>query len=229
MNQRIKASLAELIGTFTLCFLGAGSIIIDAHTGGGVGLLGIAAAHGLGLAIAVTATMNISGGQINPAVTIGLLVIKKIKPGDAVFYIVAQLIGASLAGLVLLLFPGEASDQVAHGTPKLAEGIDVGTGIVLEIVATFLLAMAVYGTAVGSKAPAGIGGFAIGLMVAADILAIGPLTGAAMNPARHFGTALFGGELAGSAVYWIGPILGAVLGFLLFRSILEPNEDKDGS
>ena len=106
MNQRIKASLAELIGTFTLCFLGAGSIIIDAHTGGGVGLLGIAAAHGLGLAIAVTATMNISGGQINPAVTIGLMVIKKIKPGDAVFYIVAQLTGASLAGLVLLLFPG---------------------------------------------------------------------------------------------------------------------------
>ncbi len=117
MNINWKPCLAELFGTFTLVFIGAGSIIVDNATNGGVGLLGIAVAHGLALSIAVTMTMNISGGQINPAVTIGLFLIKKVKVGAAVNFIIAQLLGATLAGVLLkILFPAAAAAATHLGT-----------------------------------------------------------------------------------------------------------------
>ncbi len=222
-----KSCLAELFGTFLFVFVGAGSIIIDAHTNGGVGLLGIAVAHGLALSVVVSSTMNISGGQINPAITIGLLLIKKIKALEAVGHIIAQLIGAAMAGLLLkLLFPPEAITAVKLGTPALGEGISAGTAVGLEIIGTFFLAFAIYGTAVNSKAPSGIAGFGIGLVVTSIILAIGPLTGSALNPARHFGTAIFAPHLSEIWIYWVGPIIGAALGFILFNFIAEEKTKK---
>jgi aquaporin Z len=109
----------------------------------------------------------------------------------------------------------------------LGEGVSVGAGIALEVIATFLLAMAVYGTAVGSKAPQGMAGFGIGLTVTFLILAIGPLTGGAMNPARHLGTAVFGGQIGSIWIYWVGPVIGGILGFLVCSRVFENEDGKD--
>lgn len=169
--------------------------------------------------------MNISAGQINPAVTIGLLLIKKLKTSEAVVPIIAQLIGAKLAGILLKsFFPTDAGAATFLGTPTLGKGITAGKGLGLEIIATVLLAMAVYGSALGCKAPKGIGGFGIALTIAMLILAIDPFTGAAMNPARHFGTAIISGHLDNIWIYWVGPIAGAIIGFQLFSRIFEPSD-----
>lgn len=218
--MNIKASLAELIATFGFCFVGAGSIIIDAHTGGSLGLLGIALAHGLALFVMVSATLNVSGGQINPAITIGLILSGKENLQQGVANIVAQLIGAAVAGCLLnATFPDALATNV--GVPAMGEGVDTGTGLTLEIVGTFILALAIYGTAVGSKATKSIAGLGIGFTVGALTLALGPLTGAAFNPARHFGSALASGSFDNIWIYWVGPIIGAVIGFQIFMRILE--------
>jgi aquaporin Z len=221
MNH-LKPVVAELIGTFFLCFAGAGSIIANYYSGGSLGLTGIALAHGLALSIAISCTMGISGGQINPAVTIGLMAIGKESICRGVRLILAQLTGAAIAGaLLVLLLPSEAVDAVGLGTPALVDDIGLGAGIALEAIGTFMLAFAVYGTAVGSKAPKGLGGFGIGLTVAFSIMAIGPFTGAAFNPARHFGTALFSGQIGMNWLYWIGPVLGSVVAFVIAHWALE--------
>ena len=235
MKSLMKCCLAELVGVFTLCFIGAGAIIMNANgidgTGPGlqIGLVGIALAHGLALAIAVSATMNISGGHINPAITIGLMVIGRCDAKRAACYIIAQLCGAALAGLSLkYLFPGALAQAVNWGTPALAGNVSVLKGVILEAIGTFLLAFAVYGTVAGKRIPQGLGGFAVGLAVCFLIIALGGLTGGAVNPARHFGTAIIAGitMLEQSWIYWIGPVIGAVIGFLLFSRILEKPENE---
>ena len=152
MQATWKPLLAEAIGTFALIFIGAGAIITDAVTKGHVGVLGIALAHGLAIAVMVSALGAISGGHFNPAVTCGFL----------------------------------------------------------EAIGTFFLVVVVFGTAVSPQAPR-IGGLAIGLTIAMDVLAFGPLTGAAVNPARAFGPALVAGWWKAHLVYWIGPIIGGVV------------------
>lgn len=221
MQEWKKACIAELVGTFALCFIGAGSICLNEYTGKAVGLLGIAIAHGLILSIAVSATMGISGGHLNPAVTFGFILTGKMDGKLAGRYIGAQLIGATLAGFFLrFIFAEHVWQPVALGTPDLAPDVTTGTGIVIEALLTFLLVFAVWGTAVDERAPK-IGGFGIGLTICADILMGGPLTGAAMNPARAFGPALASGHWsAGHLVYWVGPLLGAAGASLLYNGFL---------
>jgi MIP family channel proteins len=220
MSQTGRACVAEAIGTFGLCFIGAGSIILDAKTGGGVGLIGIALAHGVILSIMISALGGVSGGHFNPAVTIGFLVTKKQEAGEGISYIISQLVGGTVAGLLLrAIYAPEVWQKVHLGTPMLGEGVSVGTGILVEIVLTFFLVTAIWGTAVDDRKP-DIGGFGIGLTLTADILMGGPLTGASMNPARTFGPALAGGGFDGHLVYWIGPIIGAVIAAVLYNNIL---------
>lgn len=220
MQDSMKASVAELVGAFALSFIGAGSICLDEYTSHGVGLLGIAIAHGLILSIAVSATMNVSGGHLNPAVTFGFWITRKMETRPALQFIGAQLIGATLAGLLLrAIFSDAIWKPVALGTPDLAPDVRFGTGILIEAILTFLLVFAVWGTAVDERAPK-IGGFGIGLTIAADILMGGPLTGASMNPSRAFGPALAAGHWSNHLVYWIGPFLGAALAALLYQNVL---------
>lgn len=220
MNTR--AALAELVGTFAFFFIGAGAICTDAYTNGGVGLVGIALAHGLALSVMISALGAISGGHFNPAVTIAVTVVGRMKPIQAASYIVAQLLGAVLAGVLLRvifsqIFP-EAVTGAAHlGTPGLGKDVSFGTGVLIEAVLTFFLLLAIYGTAVDDRAPRTIAGFGIGLTVGLDILMGGPLTGAAMNPARAFGPALAAGYWDNHLVYWIGPIVGAVAAAVLYE------------
>jgi len=220
MRQTLRPLIAEFIGVFMLVFIGGGAIIINAYKDGSVGLGGIAAASGLAYALAVTATMGISGGHINPAVTIGLWSVGRINALKAGLYIVAQLLGGVCAALVLKgLFPTGAAALRQYGALSLGADTTLATAILLEAVMTFFLALAVMGTVVDSAAPK-VGGFAVGLTLWMCILAGGPLTGAALNPARTFGPALVSGFWVGQVAYWVGPILGAVVAMQVYQRFL---------
>ena len=220
MTETWKGCLAEIVGTFFLTFAGAGAICVDAYTGGKVGLVGIALAHGLALAVAISAFGRISGGHCNPAVTIGVLIAKKMKASDAVAWIISQLVGATLAAFALtLILPSSATSAAHLGTPEVAAGIGQGAAILMEAILTFFLVTAVFLTAVDPGAPTSLAGFGIGLTVAFDILCGGPVTGASMNPARSFGPALAGGYWTLHHVYWVGPILGAAVASFLYSAV----------
>jgi aquaporin Z len=217
MRDSWRHFIAELIGTFGLVYVGGASIMAtSAHTESP--LLAVAVAHGLILSIMVTATMRISG-HLNPAVTLGFLAARRIEPLMAMLYIVAQLLGALLAAYALkALFPHDVATATRLGGQSLAIDVTFAQGIFAEAIATFFLVFAVFGTAVDPHAPK-VGGFAIGLTVAADILAIGPLTGASMNPARSLGPAVVSGQYEAQGVYWIGPILGGLAAALLYDTL----------
>lgn len=220
MRQTLRPLVAEFIGVFMLVFIGGGAMIVNGYREGIIGLGGIAAAHGLALAIAVTATMNISGGHINPAITVGLWSVGRIESRKAGLYLLAQLLGAVIAALALKgLFPTMAAQIKQYGALSLAPDVTLAGAILIEGVLTFLLAFAVMGTVVDSNAPK-VGGFGVGLTLWVCVLAGGPLTGAAVNPARAFGPALVAGFWVGQIAYWIGPIVGAVLAMQVYERVL---------
>lgn len=225
MPSLLRRSLAEAVGTFSFVFIGAGVVVMRAAPGAGYGLLGIAWAHAIALAVAITCTMAISGGHINPAVSIGLLVGRRISAATAGAYIVAQLVGAVIAALFLKwLLPAAGVRNTLLGTPTLGSNVQLGQAIGIEAVLTFFLVSAVYGTCVNAEAPK-VGGFAVGLVLLFDILVGGTLTGAAMNPARAFGPAFVAGEWVAHIVWWAGPILGGIVAGLLWEyAILPPRE-----
>ena len=216
-----KALIAEFIGTFTLIFIGVGAIAADYITAGALGLTGIALAHGLAIAVMVSATAAISGGHLNPAVTIGLWTAKKIDTANAAGYVIAQCLGAIAAAfLIKMAVPAEALAAVNMGTPALGPGISANMGLITEIILTFFLVFVVYGTAVDARAPK-VGGLFIGLAVALGVLMGGPISGTAMNPARHLGPALLGGGLQNIWIYWVGPVLGGILAAQVYKTQLE--------
>ena len=227
MPSFVRRLAAEAIGTFALVFIGAAVVVVNGgFPNSGIGLLGIALAHALVLSVFVTATMNVSGGHLNPAVTIGLLVARRIDAGSAVAYIVTQLAAACVAAaLVQLLLPAAAVKEALVGAPTIADSITLGQAIGLEAVLTFFLVSAVFGTAVSAEAPR-VGGFGIGMVLLFDILVGGPLTGGVMNPARAFGPSLIAGEWTGHIAYWVGPIVGAVLAALIWEYVLLPRAQK---
>jgi MIP family channel proteins len=221
MDQGFKSYWAEFLGTFALCFAGQGAICVAQMTGAGPdALLGIAVAHGLALAVMISAFGATSGGHLNPAVTFGFLVTGKQKLPSALAYWASQLLGAVVASLILRSVLPEAVWRGAHlGAPTIAPEISVGAAVLIEFIMTFFLVTAVWGTAVDSRAPK-IGGFGIGLAVTMDILVGGPLTGAAMNPARAFGAAQFGEAMQNHWVWWVGPMLGGAAAALIYDRLV---------
>jgi MIP family channel proteins len=219
MKDSIRHFVAELVGTFALVFIGGGAIVLSKMPGSNVGLVEVALAHGIILAVMVTALMRISG-HFNPAVTIAFLTVRRIGPFMAGVYVLAQLLGAMLAAYALKAGTPAALFEAARGGGQ-AVSLDITTGqaFMLEAIATFFLVFVIFGTAVDPKAPR-VGGFAIGLTIAADILAIGPFTGASMNPARSFGPAIATSIWEGHLIYWVGPILGAVIAAQLYEWVL---------
>jgi MIP family channel proteins len=221
MRDSLRHFTAEFIGTFALVFIGGAAIMQTKNPGVGVGLLEVALAHAFALAIGVSATMRVSG-HLNPAVTLGFLVTRRIEPMMAGLYILAQLFGAVIAAYALRAFFPEMLFNMTHGgSQSLAIDVTFGQGVALEAIATFFLVFVVFGTAVDPAAPK-IGGLAIGLTIGADILAIGPLTGASMNPARSFGPAVASNFFEGHLVYWIGPIIGGIAAALLYDWLFLP-------
>lgn len=226
MTSLGRRFVAEMVGTFALVFFGCASVITSAYPGTNVGLVGIALAHALALSIAVTATMGISGGHVNPAVTVGLLSVGRINAVTAAVHLAAQLVAAGIAAILLKAFyPAAIARVVGYGVPQLSLGVSFLQGLGLEALMTFFLMSAVFGTCVAAASPR-IGGFGIGLTLVFLILGGGPLTGAAMNPARAFGPAIASGVWTGHAVYWIGPMIGAVAASLLWDKYLLRAEPR---
>ena len=223
-DARIIDNLAaEAIGVFMLCFVGIWSInnLATAESG----LIGIALAQGLAIMVMVAALAHVSGAHFNPAVTLALLLGRHINLGLAAMYWAAQILGGLVAAVGVAALAG--TDIVAGGTPALANGVSLVDGIVLEATATFLLVLVVYGTAVDKKAPASIYPVAIGLSITAGILAIGPLTGGALNPARWFGPALVAGDWGNALVWTAGPLLGGVLGWAVHDFLIRPTASDE--
>ena len=216
MRDAWRHFASEFIGTFALVFVGSGAIITARMSGSTAGLVEVALAHGIILAVMVSALMRISG-HFNPAVTLGLLATRRIEAMMAALYIVAQVLGAVAAAYALKAsYPESVFVATRGGGQAVALDITGGQAFVLETIATFFLVFVIFGTAVDLRGPK-IGGLAIGLTIAADILAIGPLTGASMNPARSFGPAVASGVYEAQLLYWAAPITGALIASLLYE------------
>lgn len=216
-----KPFFAELMGTFTLILIGVGSIAADNASDGRLGLLGIALAHGLAIAVMVSATAATSGGHLNPAVTFAAYVSGHLSAAKALLYVAAQSLGAlAAAATVQQMFPDPLMAAIRLGTPALAQGVTLGQAMLTEIVLTFFLVFAVFGTGLeprGSKA----GGLYIGLAVVMGILVGGPITGAAMNPARFLGPAVWSGTWEHLWLYTLAPLVGGGLAALYYRRLVE--------
>jgi aquaporin Z len=225
-RRAVAPVVAELAGTFLFFFVGIGAVAtldrlgaLSSLASGGIdpaaGLIVVALAHGIVLAVLVSALGAISGGHFNPAVTFGVWLAGRLDWHRALAYVVAQLIGAILAAwAVHVVIPATVSASL--GVPALGADISPVGGILVETVLTVILLIAVFGTAIDPRAPK-IGGLAIGFAVGADILMGGPLTGAAMNPARWFGPAAVTGMWNDWFVWIIGPLLGAAIVALAYR------------
>jgi MIP family channel proteins len=226
MYSLSRRALAEFIGTLALIFVGVGSILCNRMSDGAVSLLGIALAHGLTIAVMVCAFGHISGAHFNPAVTVGVLVARKISISDAAVYWIAQLAGGTIGALLLTgIFDPATREAAVFGTPRLFPGVTIGQGLLFETVATFFLVLVVCATAIDPRgAFSVVSGIPIGLVITFDILVGGPLTGAAMNPARTFGPAVVGGFWTNHWIYWVGPIAGGLIASLLYSSLYLKRE-----
>ena len=231
-----KAVLAEFIGTFALIFVGMMAIATDIANHD-ISRTGIALAHGFTIAVMASATMAVSGGHLNPAVSFGLWVGRKITLARMIGYWIAQIAGATVGAYAAdTCMPHTMGNTVftnaAYGIPSVSSTLVVANGglpmaaILVETILTFFLMYVILGTAVDSRAHR-MAGLFIGLTVTLDILAGGPLTGAAMNPARWFGPAfLVSHQPLGRAIAWsnwpvyvVGPLLGATLASILYGKI----------
>jgi len=220
MRDAWRHFASEFIGTFALVFVGSGAIMTARMSGSQAGLVEVALAHGIILAVMVSALMRISG-HFNPAVTLGFLVTRRIEAMMAALYIVAQVLGAIAAAYALKAsYPDSVFVATRGGGQSVALDITGGQAFILETIATFFLVFVIFGTAVDFKGPK-IGGLAIGLTIAADILAIGPLTGASMNPARSFGPAVASGVYEAQLLYWAAPIVGGLIAALLYEYLFH--------
>ncbi|MBW7934730.1 MAG: aquaporin [Gemmatimonadaceae bacterium] len=223
MRDSIRHFLAEFIGTFALTFVGSAAIMQATQSGGN--LVAVALAHGLVLAVFVSAFMHI-GAHFNPAVTIGMLVVRRIEPVMAGLYVVAQVAGATAAAFTLkFAFPAALFAATRAGGQQISLDITSAQAFTLEMVATMLIVWVIFGTAIDHRAPR-IGGFGYGLAMTVVYLAIGNLTGASVNPARSFGPAFASGIYEAQGIYWLAPITGAILAALIYEKLLLTDEPE---
>ncbi|HTC94411.1 MAG TPA: aquaporin Z [Terriglobales bacterium] len=224
----MKKYMAEMVGTFVLVFGGVGSAVF---AGEKIGLLGIAFAFGISLLAMVYTIGPVSGCHINPAVTAGMLLTRKIKAADAVAYVIAQIIGAVIAsGLIFLIAGGGPS---AHNPALVSNGYGIhspgqyslSAGLLTEVVLSMFLVLTVLGST-DVKAPVGFAGIAIGFVLVLIHLAGIPITNASVNPARSIGTAVFAGSWALQQLWLfiVAPLLGAGIAAGIYRAIRIPGE-----
>jgi glycerol uptake facilitator protein len=222
-----QKALAEMLGTGFLVLIGPGSIpaALLLLNGGKLAFtmadLGfIALAFAVVIAAMVYTIGHISGCHINPAVTLAFAITRRISWGEALVYIIAQFIGGILGALgIALIFGASAATTIGLGPTNFNEAVtSYPQAIAIEAVGTFLLLMVIMGTAVDGRAPSGWAGLMIGLIVAGEVIVMGPIVGPSLNPARSLGPALIQVLLGGTynmahlLVYFVGPIIGAILG-----------------
>ncbi len=224
----IRKLSAELIGTFWLVLGGCGSAVLAAKFGDGlgIGLLGVSLAFGLTVLTMAFAIGHVSGCHLNPAVTIGLFTAGRVQAGDVVPYIIAQVIGAVLAAYLLFFIasgaPGYAGGLATNGFDVASPGhYTMAAGFVTEVVMTFIFLLVILGST-DERAPAGFAPIAIGLCLTLIHLISIPVTNTSVNPARSTGPALIMGGIALQQLwlFWVAPIVGAVLAGLTHRCLL---------
>ena len=209
-HDPLRRSVAEFVGAFTLIFIGGGAGIVSGHD-----IVAVALANGLAIGIMVSNLGHISGGHFNPAITLAFLATRRISAGLAAVYLFAQFLGAVVAALGLRFL---LHKPAVLGAVPSVHTVDVGRGLVIEIVLTFFLVWAVWATAVDpGGAFKSIAGLAIGLTITIDVLMGGPLTGAAMNPARAFGPELAANYWPDAWIYYVGPVIGALIAGLAYE------------
>jgi MIP family channel proteins len=240
-----KAYLAEAIGTFLLVFsiVTAVTLYVGAVSGAagplpGISIPFVAIAHGFALFIGIQTLGAVSGGHFNPAVTLGLLSIRKISPQNALMYIVAQVVGALIATFLLALVLHDQAQVVKFGAPRLADGISTGAGIALEALMVFFLVWTIVATAVNPDGPKEWAPAAISTALALGVLLIGQWTDAALNPARAFApdltNALFGKAGSGGFgsltdflfVYLIAPLAAGVLAATTYDTLYLKSAER---
>ena len=231
-----RAWFAEAIATYALVFFGPLAIILAAVAfGTGLSIQAIvmiSLAHGAAIGLMVYTFGHVSGAHINPAVTISMLVTKRIGIKDGIAYIIFQLIGAIAAAASLKAILPDLGAKVNFGTqggPSELLNHSAMSGLAVEIILTFFLVTVIFMTAVHKKAPAGMYGLAIGGMIFLIHLVGVPLTGASVNPARTFGPALISGYWDFHWIYWVGPIIGAVIAGLIMNYIFVNKAEKEVS
>jgi len=225
--------LAELVGTALLVIFGAGALVAALQIGqgkldyAGLGIVGFSFA--LVIAAVIYMFGSTSGAHINPAVTVSLAVVRRFPWSEVVPYVLAQLAGALIGGvLVIAIFGSHVTDLNVSGGTIVGAGFTKGQAAVAEGLGTFLLVATIMALAVDRRAPAGFAGLLIGLSVACEIMVIGPISGGSVNPARTFGpylaTEIFGGSTPWSEfwIYWAGPLVGGGLAAVAYDVIAQP-------
>jgi len=221
-NPLVRKFGAELIGTFGLVFGGCASIIVNGDPHNVLGPILIALSFGVVIAIMVAATLHISGGHINPAVSIGLWATRHLPTRDLCVYLLAQLIGAILAALTLLAIFGHTK---LVGTVTLpVSSLSAIQAVSIEAVATAFLVFVIAATATDGQGVGKLAPFAIGAAILVGALWAGPLTGGSFNPARSIGPALVAGNFTDLWMYIVGPIVGGIIGAVLYQLIRQPAE-----
>jgi aquaporin NIP len=222
-HSEFRAYIAEGVGTFLLVFAGAGAAVINVVSDGGVTSLGIGLTFGLVVMVAIFAIGHISGAHINPAVTLAFATFGSFPWRHVPAYVIAQLIGATVAALALRWLFGNVGD-LGSTIPTAGAGQALG----LEVIITFFLMFVIVAVATDERAVPGAAAVAIGGYVALAATFAGPIAGASMNPARSFGPALASGTWIDHWVYWAGPIVGALLGALVYTYIREGEKPAAG-
>ncbi|KAL3844170.1 hypothetical protein ACJIZ3_001573 [Penstemon smallii] len=214
----LQALIVEFIATFLFVFAGVGAAMATDKLNGDplVGLFFVAMAHALVVAVMISAGFRISGGHLNPAVTIGLCAGGHITVVRSILYWIDQLLASVAASALLNYLTGGLSTPI-H---SLASGVSLTQGVIMEIVLTFSLLFTVYATIVDPKKGSleGLGPLLTGLVVGANIMAGGPFSGASMNPARSFGPAFVSGDWTNHWVYWVGPLIGGGLAGFIYEN-----------
>ncbi len=231
---------AEFVGTALLIVFGPGSVVAALLIGDGAldyaGLGMIALSFGLVVAIIIYAFGSTSGAHINPAVTVVLAATGRFPWRDVGPYVLAQLVGSLIGGLLVVgLFGSRAVDLGNVGSVGFGEGVGYPQAILAEALGTFLLMLTIMALAVDRRAPAGLAGLLIGLSVTGLVLVVGPLTGAAVNPARAFGphatASLFGGDVDWTQypAYVVGSLLGALAAAFVYDFLARPRDAEPGA
>ena len=232
-----RAWFAEAIATYALVFFGPLSVILSVVVfGDGLtieSILMISLGHGAVIALMVYAFGHVSGAHINPAVTIPMMITKKISVADGIGYIIFQIIGGIIATLTLVAILPEIGKSVlwgGHGGPSELLNHSVMSGFVVEIILTFFLVLIIFMTAVHKKAPKSIAGASIGGMIFLLHIVGVPLTGAGMNPARSFAPAIVTGDaglLEIQWLYWLAPIIGGIIAGVIMNYVFVNKADSE--
>ena len=224
-----RQCLAEFFATGLFVFIGAGAVAASGiASSGGLDtgrLVAIALAHGLAICLLAYSVGHISGGHLNPAITIAAIINGKISWIRGNMYIAGQIAGGIVAALILMAVIPDVNEGNlgAHG---LGEGVSVGMGFSVELIFTFLLSFVVFATAMDKRSHGVMAPVAIGITVAVVHLVAVPLTGAGINPARSLGPAIASGFWTDHWIYWVAPILGAIVGGTLYQLIFARETDS---